>query len=257
MVGFGLMDNSILIHAGDAIERRFGVQFNLKGLAAAACGQVISDFCGVCFGGCIEALSRRHIAAPGLTLSQAQLRVTQLVGTAGAATGVVVGCLLGMCNLLVVDLEAAERLKRATELETIFKAVMESATATMACPVGTLFVVDGERREIWTRSTAGYEGVVRRPLEAAASLAAWVAVHGLPAVVNDAHADPRFCADIERMIGVEVQSVMTYPVFAPSDPGRVVAVVQFFNKPGGFCEEDGRVLQMLCTHCGIFMSTVE
>lgn len=254
MVGFGFMDNTILIRAGDAIERHFGVHFELTGLQSAAWGQVVSDFSGVLFGGVIESVSRRYVAAPGLTMSQFQLRSAQIVGTAGAALGVVAGCLLGMLNLLMLDLDAAERLKRAAELKTIFDTVMDSAVETMGCPVGTIFIVDEDNNEIWSRAMAGYEGVVRRPLDKNASIASWVAHHGIEDHCEDAPNDPRFCSDIDALTGVPAKQILTFPVFSHESPEKVIAVVQFFNKPGGFLEEDKRVMKMLCKHCGIFMA---
>ena len=39
-VAFGFVDNTVLIHMGDAIDQTFGVYFALPTLAAAAMGQV-------------------------------------------------------------------------------------------------------------------------------------------------------------------------------------------------------------------------
>eukprot|EP00929_Paragymnodinium_shiwhaense_P058737 TRINITY_DN29427_c0_g1_i1.p1 TRINITY_DN29427_c0_g1~~TRINITY_DN29427_c0_g1_i1.p1 ORF type:complete len:310 (+),score=38.04 TRINITY_DN29427_c0_g1_i1:130-1059(+) len=254
MVGFGMMDNTILIYAGDMIERHFGVEWNLSGLHSAACGQILSDFCGVLFGGIVEAISRKYVLAPGLTMSQFQLRLTQMVGTAGAAVGVVTGCILGMANFFFIDANEAERLKQVAKMSTIFDTVMTSAVETMSCPIGTCFLVDAEEKVIWTRASAGYEGVVRRPLTENASLAAWVATRGEPAVVEDARSDPRYCPDIEKLIGQSVKSVITYPIFAHDDATEVVGVLQFFNKPTAFTQEDARVMRLLCTHISIFIA---
>lgn len=268
MVGFGLMDNSILIHAGDNIERIFGAKYALTGLEAAAAGQVASDCCGVLFGGVIESVSRRYIAVPGLTQSQFALRITQFVGTAGAAVGVVSGCLLGMCNLLLIDRDEAERLKKLAELDSICQAVMLSAVNVMGCPRGTLFFVDHEANELFSRSAAGWKGLVRRPLDDKSSIAAWCAIHQQPAHVKDVQNDPRYCADIDNLSNITTTEMLCHPVFAYSppdddaqltlnfareDPKQVIAVIQFINKPGGFKEADHLAMRMLCEHTAIFM----
>ncbi|CAN0093042.1 unnamed protein product, partial [Ectocarpus fasciculatus] len=86
-----------MISAGDFIDNTLGVKFGLATLTAAACGQVVSDVCGVCFGGTVEAFATRMgLPAPDLTLRQRGLRVCRLAATSGAASGVVVGCILGM-----------------------------------------------------------------------------------------------------------------------------------------------------------------
>lgn len=54
MVGFGIMDNFIMIQAGDAIDNTFGATLGIATLTAAAFGQVFSDVSGVLFGGVVE-----------------------------------------------------------------------------------------------------------------------------------------------------------------------------------------------------------
>lgn len=43
MVGFGFMDNFIMVQAGGYIDATLGVQLGLATLTAAAMGQVVSD----------------------------------------------------------------------------------------------------------------------------------------------------------------------------------------------------------------------
>jgi hypothetical protein len=70
-VAFGFVDNTVLIHMGDAIDTTFGVYFGLPTLAAAAIGQVFSDTTGVVFGSSIEALATRlGLPVPNLSVAQ-------------------------------------------------------------------------------------------------------------------------------------------------------------------------------------------
>ena len=48
MVGFGFMDNFIMIQAGGLIDSTLGVKFGLATLTAAAMGQIFSDVRCVC-----------------------------------------------------------------------------------------------------------------------------------------------------------------------------------------------------------------
>ena len=43
MIGFGLMDQTVMLQAGNAIDCTIGVTFSLSTLTAAAFGQVCSD----------------------------------------------------------------------------------------------------------------------------------------------------------------------------------------------------------------------
>ena len=46
-VGFGFMDNAILIVAGDAIDTSLGVSLGISTMCAAAIGNTISDLVGI------------------------------------------------------------------------------------------------------------------------------------------------------------------------------------------------------------------
>ena len=78
MIGFGFVDNTIMIQAGNAIDCSLGVTFGFSTLTAAAFGQVVSDASGVLFGGTLESLAKRAgVPSPGLTTAQRQLAIVQ------------------------------------------------------------------------------------------------------------------------------------------------------------------------------------
>jgi hypothetical protein len=58
-VGFGFLDNAIMIMAGNEIEIYFGASFGISALAAAALGNTISDMAGIQAGGLIESASAK------------------------------------------------------------------------------------------------------------------------------------------------------------------------------------------------------
>lgn len=160
MVGFGMMDNFIMIQAGDLIDSTLGVKFGLATMTAAALGQVCSDFSGVCFGGIVEAIANKlGLPAAGLSKEQLQTRTVKNVGVCGAALGVVVGCGLGMSCLLFMDLEKAERLKKQAELSTLFDTIMQHGHRIMNVEHCTLWLVEGGPDEaskcVSTRARAG------------------------------------------------------------------------------------------------------
>ncbi|CAG9464540.1 unnamed protein product [Pedinophyceae sp. YPF-701] len=101
-VGFGLMDNFLMIVAGEAIDLSLGAALGLSTMAAAGLGNLVSDVAGLGFADTMEELIRKagFITAPPLTRTQRQMprtRVAKLLGTSG---GISIGCLLGMFPLL-------------------------------------------------------------------------------------------------------------------------------------------------------------
>ena len=74
------------------------------------------------FGGVVEdACARAGLKTPTLSAAQRQMPIAKRVIIGGSVVGVIAGCLIGATSLLWLDLEAAERAKRAKELDTIFK----------------------------------------------------------------------------------------------------------------------------------------
>ena len=70
-VGFGFVDNAVMIVAGDYIDVTFGVVLGISTIAAAGFGNLVSDVMGLGFGGVIETWAAKlgvsvwpQIAAP-------------------------------------------------------------------------------------------------------------------------------------------------------------------------------------------------
>lgn len=100
MVGFGFMDNFVMITAGQAIDNTLGIRFGLATMTAAAMGQVISDVSGVMFGDTLGRLF--NISSAQLTTSQKKLKLVSRTRLLGAVIGVTVGCCLGAVALYLV-----------------------------------------------------------------------------------------------------------------------------------------------------------
>ncbi|XP_078542920.1 transmembrane protein 65 [Lissotriton helveticus] len=99
-IGFGFLDNAIMIVAGTHIELSIGIVLGISTMAAAALGNLVSDLAGLGLAGYVEALSSRlGLPIPDLTPKQADMWQTRLSAHFGKAIGVTIGCLLGMFPL--------------------------------------------------------------------------------------------------------------------------------------------------------------
>ncbi len=156
MVGFGFMDNLVMIQAGDLIDNHIGVAFGLSTLTAAAFGQVFSDLSGVCFGGAVEQAAAR-LGLPRAKMSAEQLdsRGMRIFSTFSAAVGVVIGCLLGMVSLLFMDLEKAERAKNAKKLEPVFRSLVRDGRRVLKAQRVNLWVLSKDGKHMWSKAFTG------------------------------------------------------------------------------------------------------
>lgn len=102
-VGFGFIDNFIMLTAGDWIEGGLGSTLHLSTLAAAALGNTVSDVAGLGLGGIIENVSSRFgLPPPQLSTDQYNLPITRISALVGSTTGITVGCILGMIPLVFI-----------------------------------------------------------------------------------------------------------------------------------------------------------
>ncbi|NXJ93770.1 TMM65 protein, partial [Corythaixoides concolor] len=113
-VGFGFLDNAIMIAAGTQIELSIGVVLGISTMAGNAPNvskSSLEDNCQIqnclflfsssSLAGYVEALaSRLGLSIPDLTPKQADMWQTRLSAHLGKAIGVTIGCILGMFPLL-------------------------------------------------------------------------------------------------------------------------------------------------------------
>eukprot|EP00927_Polykrikos_kofoidii_P050529 TRINITY_DN44426_c0_g1_i1.p1 TRINITY_DN44426_c0_g1~~TRINITY_DN44426_c0_g1_i1.p1 ORF type:complete len:326 (-),score=43.77 TRINITY_DN44426_c0_g1_i1:38-1015(-) len=262
MIGFGFMDNSIMILMGDLIDNSIGQRFQLATMSAAAFGQLCSDTCGVCFGGFIEAMATKlGLPIPSLTAAQRQLRICKFYGTAGAACGVILGCSLGMLNLLWLDLGAAEQERRLEEMHKLFTVFIETGKTGIGAADATLFIHDSATSELLafvpdSEKTGGPRMEIRIPANAGLAGAALKAatLHEGPINVRDAYADPRFMGQkIDSESHHRTREVLCCGICLDSAP---IAVIQFVNKEGGFTIQDESMICLIAEQTVAFIRSV-
>jgi len=142
-VGFGFMDNAILIVAGDAIDTSLGVLLGISTMCAAALGNIISDVAGIMLGTAIEDFCAKYLKLPipDLTAAQRQLRSVRFANQFGCGVGIVVGCIIGMFPLMYIDSGKVQHRKREAHLDSIFRDVITEAGSLMGAQNITMFLL--------------------------------------------------------------------------------------------------------------------
>lgn len=117
-LGFGIMDNAILIFAGDAIDSYLGVALGISTMCAAALGNIVADVAGITFGAIIEDYcAKLGLPAANISAGQRTLRSVRFASQGGCAMGIVVGCLIGKFERLalhsgdVVDMMSTRKMQ--------------------------------------------------------------------------------------------------------------------------------------------------
>jgi putative ABC transport system ATP-binding protein len=144
----------------------------------------------------------------------------------------------GFARLLEGMTEEFQQILRVIDIseneafEDMLEQVLEALTAKLGGVVGaeraTLFLVDRERGELWSKVTQEKEEI-RFPMQA--GVAGYVARTGKPMNVRDAYQEPLFNPEIDQRTGYRTRSILCMPVL--DSRGEVFAVMQLLNKAGG------------------------
>jgi putative methionine-R-sulfoxide reductase with GAF domain len=250
-----------MIQAGEAIDASFGVIFSLSTMTAAGFGQCFSDVAGITCGGVVEGIvAKLHLPQHHLTPAQLDLKVTRVWRTIGGCVGVVMGCLLGMSCLLFMDTDRVERAKKAKELQSIFETVMIKSNQLLNAERATLFMMDEEKGELWSRVATGTNGIIKIPKNT--GIVGECVSKGQIINIADAYQDDRFNPSVDKKTGFRTRSIICYPIRDSS--GKVTGAIEMINKKGNegttdavFTKNDERMLEMLANHVAAFVQVVQ
>lgn len=139
---------------------------------------------------------------------------------------------------------------RERAFDDLLDFLAREAVEEMAADRSSIFLLDEERGELWSRVALGVgHHVIRFP--ANRGIAGHVATTGELLNITDPYADPRFNPDVDRQTGYRTRSILCGPLRARD--GRIVGVLQVLNKQGGgpFLDADVRQFERVSARCAI------
>jgi putative nucleotidyltransferase with HDIG domain len=109
---------------------------------------------------------------------------------------------------------------------------MEAATQLMKAKVGSLLLIDEERRQLYFEVALGNqeETVKKLTLSMGEGIAGWVAKNGKPLIVNAPEKDTRFFKGVDGRTGFRTRNIICVPVKVKE---RVIGVLEAVNKKRG------------------------
>jgi HD-GYP domain-containing protein (c-di-GMP phosphodiesterase class II) len=145
---------------------------------------------------------------------------------------------------LELILEITRRLMSITDLDALLRDMAETTKQLLDADRATIFVVDRERQEIWSRVALG-SGVGEIRQAVGVGIAGTVAATGETINITNAYKDPRFNPEPDRRTGYRTRSLLTFPMTGQN--GRIIGVFQVVNKKerAHFTEDDEATLASL------------
>jgi sigma-B regulation protein RsbU (phosphoserine phosphatase) len=144
--------------------------------------------------------------------------------------------------------EASKILNSTLDLFELLEIILKMTSEQTCAERATLFLVDAQRRELWSLIAQGLEQrEIRLPI--GGGLAGWVAQNGEAVNLADAYADPRFDPSFDSLFGYRTKSILVVPV--KDRAGKVVGVLELLNKPCGFVQSDIDFLESISVHAAI------
>lgn len=148
-------------------------------------------------------------------------------------------------------LRATTTLGQSLDLETTLRAVMDQARDLMQADRSTLFLLNRETNELWTKvAKADGKTMMKIRIPANRGIAGYVASTGQTLNITDVYDDPRFDPTTDQQTGYRTRTVLCMPVY--NAKGELIGVTQLINKnQGTFTNSDEEFLRAFNSQAGM------
>ncbi|MCC3412679.1 MAG: GAF domain-containing protein [Microcoleus sp. PH2017_29_MFU_D_A] len=148
-------------------------------------------------------------------------------------------------------LRATTTLGQSLDLETTLRSVMDQARDLMQADRSTLFLLNPETNELWTKlAKADGKTMMEVRIPANKGIAGYVASTGQTLNITDAYDDPRFDPSTDQQTGYRTRTVLCMPVH--NAKGELIGVTQLINKTQGtFTTSDEEFLRAFNSQAGM------
>ncbi len=147
--------------------------------------------------------------------------------------------------------EIGRALASTLDLDPLLHLILDTVTELVDADRSTLFLLDEERGELWSKIAQGDLGVAPEiRVRLGEGVAGWVARSGKTLTLDDAYQDERFNPEFDRQSGYRTRSILCVPL--ADKRGRTIGVIQALNKRSGpFTADDVELLQSLAGQAAV------
>lgn len=151
-------------------------------------------------------------------------------------------------------LKICQRMSSERDLAALLDLIAKEATELMEADRASLFMLDRQKRELWSKVALGSEEILR--FDAGVGIAGAVALTGEIINVEDAHQDARFYKEMDLHTGYRTRSLLAVPL--RNHESAIIGTFEVLNKKTGpFGKKDEEILKALAAQAGIAIETAQ
>jgi Nif-specific regulatory protein len=150
-------------------------------------------------------------------------------------------------------LKICQRMNSERDLPALLDLIANEATKLMEADRASLFLLDRERGELWSKVALGSKEI---RFDARLGIAGAVALTGQTIKVEDADHDPRFYKEIDLRTGYHTRNLLAVPL--RNHQGEIIGTFEVLNKKiDSFTQEDEEILKALAAQAAIAIETAQ
>ena len=156
---------------------------------------------------------------------------------------------------IAIIFDVSTAVARTLDLDILFVEIVDRISEALNAERSTLFLVDKENRELWSKVAQQSELTeIRIPLEK--GLAGHVAKTGEILNICNVYQDPRFLPVVDEQTGFETKMVLCAPII--NRHGGIIGVTEVMNKKtGAFDKEDENLLKALSSQISVALENAQ
>ncbi len=151
-------------------------------------------------------------------------------------------------------IDSSRSIMAEKNLDVLLHIIMEKVSVVLRADRSSLFLVDEQRENLWSRVA---QGMTKFNIEIGRGIAGMVACSGETVNIADAYNDARFNPDVDKQTGYRTKSILCMPVYDTS--GLIAGVIQVLNKIDGspFTKKDEDLLAAFSSLAGISLTNAK
>jgi sigma-B regulation protein RsbU (phosphoserine phosphatase) len=155
----------------------------------------------------------------------------------------------GQIKRLEALINASRILNSTLNLEKLLALILELAIKNLKAARGTIYLIDSDRKELWSKVLKGKDLVeIRLPI--GTGISGNVAKTGKTINLKDAWKDKRFFSGFDLRTGFQTRTMLCMPM--RDRKNKIIGVFQILNKhDGAFTKEDENFLEAFSVHAAL------